>query len=77
LTPSRFTLGYEALIIKTFLSLLSLLRGVSMKSALFAVTSATLSVGMMGIAQAGTIVVPDSVSTTMGAFIPSVYSVEN
>lgn len=36
-----------------------------MKSSLFAITTATLSLGMMGIAQAGTIVVPNSVSTTL------------
>ncbi|MGK7929873.1 MAG: hypothetical protein AB4041_00355 [Microcystaceae cyanobacterium] len=36
-----------------------------MKASLFAITTATLSFGVMGIAQAGTIAVPDSVSTTL------------
>ncbi|MGK7944616.1 MAG: PEP-CTERM sorting domain-containing protein [Microcystaceae cyanobacterium] len=38
-----------------------------MKSSFFAITTATLSFGVMGIAQAGTIIVPESLSTTMGS----------
>lgn len=37
----------------------------SVASSLFAITTATLTLGMMGIAQAGTIVVPNSVSTNL------------